>query len=67
MIDCAKQRRPIIARLTEITDKSQVPAEHHATFDAIVESRGAMMGPFTMFMHCPLLAEHVMRTGRDAR
>jgi 4-carboxymuconolactone decarboxylase len=56
-----------MARLTKITDKSQVPAEHHAIFDAIVKSRGAVMGPFTMFMHCPPLAEHVMHTGAYIR
>ena len=33
-----------MARLTKITDKSQIPAEHHAIFDAIVESRGAVGG-----------------------
>jgi len=56
-----------MARLTKITDKKQVPAEHHAIFDAIVESRGAVMGPFTMFMHCSPLAERVMRLGAYVR
>jgi 4-carboxymuconolactone decarboxylase len=56
-----------MATLTKITDKSQVPTEHHAIFDAIVESRGAVQGPFTMFMHCPPLAEHVMHLGAYIR
>ena len=56
-----------MARLTKITDKSQVPAEHHAIFDAIVENRGAVAGPYTMFMHCPPLAEHVMHLGHYIR
>ncbi len=56
-----------MARLESITGKNQVPAEHHAVFDAIVESRGAVHGPFTMLMHCPPLAEHVMRLGAYVR
>jgi 4-carboxymuconolactone decarboxylase len=56
-----------MATLTKITDKSQIPTEHHAIFDAIVESRGAVQGPFTMFMHCPPLAEHVMHLGAYIR
>jgi 4-carboxymuconolactone decarboxylase len=56
-----------MARLTKITDKSQVRAEHHAVFDAIVKSRGAVQGPFTMLMHCPPLAERVMHLGAYVR
>src|SRR5688572_31268960 len=32
------QKGGAMARLTKITDKFQVPAEHHAIFDAIVKS-----------------------------
>ncbi len=56
-----------MARLTRITGKNQVPAEHHAIVDAIVVSRGAVQGPFTMFLHCPPLAERVMRLGAYVR
>jgi 4-carboxymuconolactone decarboxylase len=56
-----------MARLPKITEKSQIPAEHHAIFDAIVKSRGAVMGPFTMLMHCPPLAECVMHHGAYIR
>ena len=56
-----------MARLTRITDKNQVPVEHHAIVDAIVESRGAVQGPFTMLLHCPPLAERVMRLGAYVR
>jgi len=56
-----------MARLKSITGKDQVPAEHHAVFDAVVASRGAVQGPFTMLMHCPPLAEHVMRLGAYVR
>jgi 4-carboxymuconolactone decarboxylase len=52
-----------MARLEKITSKEQVPAEHHAVFDAVVKSRGAVQGPFTMLMHCPPLAKHFVDIG----
>ena len=52
-----------MARLKAITSKDQVPAEHHDVFDAVVKSRGAVQGPFTMLMHCPPLAEHFVNIG----
>ena len=42
-----------MARLTPITSKDQVPAKDHAIVDAIVGSRGALQGPFSMFLHSP--------------
>jgi len=56
-----------MARLKPITSKDQVPAEHHAIVDAVVASRGAVQGPFTMLLHCPLLAERVMHLGAYVR
>ena len=56
-----------MARLTPITSKSQVPAKDHATVDAIVQSRGALQGPFTMFLHCPELAGRVAHLGAFVR
>ena len=56
-----------MARLKPITDKNQVPAEHHAIVDAIIKSRGTIQGPFTMLLHCPPLAEHVMSLGAYVR
>ncbi len=56
-----------MARLKRITGKNDVPAEHHAIVDAIVQSRGAVQGPFTMLLHCPPLAERVMRLGAYVR
>jgi alkylhydroperoxidase family enzyme len=35
--------------------------------DRIVASRGAIAGPFTMLLHCPPLAEHVMTLGAYVR
>ena len=56
-----------MARLTSIKSKDQVPAEHHAVFDAVVKSRGAVQGPFTMLMHCPPLAAHLVNLGGYVR
>jgi 4-carboxymuconolactone decarboxylase len=56
-----------MARLKRITSKNDVPAGHHAIVDAIVQSRGAAQGPFTMLLHCPPLAERVMRLGAYVR
>ena len=56
-----------MARLKRITGKSDVPAEHHAIVDAVVKSRGAVQGPFTMLLHCPPLAERVMELGAYVR
>jgi 4-carboxymuconolactone decarboxylase len=56
-----------MARLTPITSKDQVPARDQATVDAIVASRGALQGPFTMFLHCPELAGRVAHLGAFVR
>ncbi|HXV10325.1 MAG TPA: carboxymuconolactone decarboxylase family protein [Burkholderiales bacterium] len=56
-----------MARLKRITGKNDVPAEHHPIVDAVVQSRGAVQGPFTMLLHCPPLAERVMRLGAYVR
>lgn len=56
-----------MARLPSITNKNQVPAKYHPIVDRVVESRGAVQGPFTMLLHCPPLAEHVMSLGAYVR
>src|SRR5271165_7360978 len=56
-----------MARLPAITSKDQVPAQHHAVFDAIVASRGAVQGPFTMFLHSPEIAGRVAHLGAYVR
>ncbi|HEU0290671.1 MAG TPA: carboxymuconolactone decarboxylase family protein [Burkholderiales bacterium] len=56
-----------MARLTSITSKNQVPAKYHPIVDRVIESRGAVQGPFTMLLHCPPLAEHVMSLGAYVR
>ena len=56
-----------MARLTPITSKDQVPAKDHAIVDDIVQSRGALQGPFTMFLHCPELAGRLAHLGAFVR
>ena len=56
-----------MARLTSITSKSQVAAKDHAIVDSIVQSRGALQGPFTMFLHCPELAGRLAHLGAFVR
>jgi 4-carboxymuconolactone decarboxylase len=62
------QRKGVnMARLQPITSKEQVPAKDHAIVDAIAQSRGAIQGPFTMFLHCPELAGRVAHLGAFVR
>jgi 4-carboxymuconolactone decarboxylase len=56
-----------MARLTPITRKEQVDARHQTVVDAIVASRGALQGPFTMFLHCPELAGRLAHLGAFVR
>ena len=56
-----------MARLTPITQKDQVAAKDQAVYDSIVQSRGAVQGPFTMFMHCPELAGRLGHLGAFVR
>src|SRR3984893_6532661 len=56
-----------MARLPPITSKEQVAAEHRAIFDSIVASRGAVQGPFTMFLNSPELAGRLAHLGAYVR
>ena len=56
-----------MARLTPITSKDQVAAKDHAIVDGIVRSRGALQGPFTMFLHSPELAGRLAHLGAYVR
>ena len=56
-----------MARLPSIISKNQVAPEHQAVFDAVVASRGAVQGPFTMLLHCPELAQHMVNIGGFVR
>ena len=56
-----------MARLPPITSKDQVAAEHQKVFDSIVASRGAVQGPFTMFLHSPELSGRLAHLGAHVR
>jgi 4-carboxymuconolactone decarboxylase len=56
-----------MARLPSITSKNQVSAKDQATFDSIVASRGAVQGPFTMFLHSPEVSGRVAHLGAYVR
>ena len=56
-----------MARLPHVTSKDQVAAKDHAVFDSIVASRGAVQGPFLMFMHSPEVAGRVAHLGAYVR
>ena len=47
-------------RITPITAKSDLPAEHHAVADAVVKVFGHIRGPFSMLLHSPKLAERLL-------
>jgi 4-carboxymuconolactone decarboxylase len=47
-------------RVAPITGKSDVPAEHHAVVDAVVQVFGNVRGPFSMLLHSPKLAARVL-------
>ncbi|HXH21523.1 MAG TPA: carboxymuconolactone decarboxylase family protein [Dehalococcoidia bacterium] len=54
-------------RIPQITDKSSLSPEHHAVFDAIAGSRGAIVGPFPTLLHSPEAAERVSALGHYLR
>ena len=56
-----------MARLPLITSKEQVAEKDRAIVDSIVASRGALQGPFTMFLHCPELAGRLAHLGAFVR
>ena len=56
-----------MARLPLITSKDQVAPTHHAIVDGIISSRGSLQGPFSMFVHCPEMAERLAHLGSFVR
>jgi 4-carboxymuconolactone decarboxylase len=56
-----------MARLPEIISKEQVAEKDRAIVDSIVASRGALQGPFTMFLHSPELAGRLAHLGAFVR
>ncbi len=55
-------------RIPLITDKQDIPAEHHPMFDQVVSGyEGNLMGPYRVLMHSPDLASRVARTASYVR
>jgi 4-carboxymuconolactone decarboxylase len=50
----------IMPRITPVTGKSDVSAEHHAAVDGVLKIFGAVRGPFSMLLHSPKLAERML-------
>src|SRR5476651_2569385 len=56
-----------MARVPLITSTDQVAPEHHAIVDAIIGSRDALHGPFSVFLHSPEIAGRVAHLGALVR
>jgi 4-carboxymuconolactone decarboxylase len=56
-----------VPRISLITQKSDLPVERHAEFDAIVDVLHAVRGPFAILMRSPGLAQKVMEAGAHVR
>ena len=54
-------------RIKLISEKSDVPADRHPEFDAIVEVLGRVPGPFGILMRSPGLAQKVVEAGAHVR
>jgi 4-carboxymuconolactone decarboxylase len=47
-------------RVTPISSKADVPAEHHAVVDGVLKTFNRIRGPYSMLLHTPLLAKHFL-------
>jgi 4-carboxymuconolactone decarboxylase len=56
-----------VPRIRLITEKTELPSDRHAEYDAIVEVLHAVRGPFALLMHSPGLAQKVMEAGAHVR
>lgn len=54
-------------RVPEITSKDALPADKHAVFDAIAESRGRVGFPFSLLLNSPEAAGRVAHLGTFLR
>jgi len=54
-------------RVTPITTKDQVSAEHRPVFDAVAEGRGSVRGPFSLLTYSPPLCERVLNQSNFLR
>jgi len=56
-----------MARVPLISGEDQVAAEHHGVVDAITAIRGALHGPFNVFLHSPEVAGRIAHLGAYVR
>ncbi|MGZ8156430.1 MAG: carboxymuconolactone decarboxylase family protein [Burkholderiales bacterium] len=56
-----------MARLEWITGKEQLAPEDQPVAEAVIKSRGGIHGPFTMLLHSPQLASHLVNLGGYVR
>ncbi|MDB5811523.1 MAG: carboxymuconolactone decarboxylase family protein [Betaproteobacteria bacterium] len=56
-----------MARLKPITSADQVAPADRGIAEKVIKSRGAIQGPFTMLLHCPELAGHMVDVGGYVR
>ena len=52
-----------MSRVTPISAKSDVPAEHHPLVDRVLKVFGGIRGPFSMMLHSPQMAGPVFDLG----
>jgi len=48
-----------MARIKQITEKSDVPADFHYLYDRITQARGRVAGPYSILLHSPAVADKV--------
>jgi alkylhydroperoxidase family enzyme len=66
----AKVRPPLAApRVTYITRRDQIPAEHQPAYDAVTEGRrgGVVVGPFGLLLYSPVLCVRHLAVGNYLR
>ncbi|MEQ1774184.1 MAG: hypothetical protein ABL891_10430 [Burkholderiales bacterium] len=52
-----------MSRIPPVSAKSDVPAEHHALVDRVLNVFGGIRGPFSMMLHSPKMAAPVFDLG----
>src|SRR5207245_11176765 len=49
-----------MARVAQVTGKSDVPASHAHVVDGVIQVFGNVRGPFSILLHSPRLAERIL-------
>ena len=56
-----------MSRIKQITEKTEISAEHTEIFDSIASSRGRISGPFSVLLHSPEIAGRAAHLGAYIR